>query len=71
MWDLINVTLNRETVEIAFTRNELMILTTVVPNPHYCIQIPVKYERNRGRNQRPGTGEKSTEPLYFVEDVTV
>lgn len=48
-----------------------MILTTVVSNPHYCIQIPVKYERNRGRNQRPGTGEKSTEPLYFVEDVIV
>ena len=69
MWHLINVTLNRETVEIGFMRNEVMIPTTVVSNPHYCIQIPVKYKRNRGRNQRPGTGEKSTEPLYFVEDV--
>lgn len=71
MWHLINVTLSREPVEIAFTRNELTILTTVVSNPHYCIRIPVKYKRNRGRNQRPGTGEKSTEPLYFVEDVIV
>lgn len=71
MWHLTNVTLSRGTAEIAFMRNELMILTTVVSNPHYCIQTPVKYKRNRGRNQRPGTGEKSTEPLYFVEDVIV